>query len=306
MAVKDLHRWKDPEEELPHMSLAEHLDELRRRVLISVAALFVCWVAAFVYWKPIWHFVQRPYLEAATLQGLENPQLLSLDPGEGFLTVLKLAFLVGFVAASPVVLWQMWGFVSAGLYRHEKRVVRVFFPVSMVLFALGCVLAYQILIPFGFRFLIGWNVSEMGISSGFRAQTYVSTCLMMVFGMAFMFELPLVMLFLQATGIVQRKTFQKGWRIAVVLAFVIGMFLTDPSPVTQVMMALPIVGLYFMGIWGGRFVGEDRETFRWYKAWPLVLGLAVLVAMLVFSDEINQWSSDLFGGAPAPAPKPPP
>ncbi len=288
----------DPSSDLPRMTLGEHLDELRGRLMRSVVAVVAAMLASFFAWRPIWEFVRQPYVRAARMQGIENAQLLSVDPGEGFLSILKLCFLVGVVVASPVVLWQMWGFIAAGLYKHERRIVRVFFPVSMALFALGVVMAYVILIPFGMRFLIGWNVDMQGVASEFRIQTYISTCLTMVFGMALLFELPLVMLFLQATNMVSQKTFWKGWRIAVLLAFVVGMFLTDPSPVTQVLMAVPVVGLYFLGCWGGSFVGEDRKAFRWYHAWPLVLGAVLIALMLAFADDINV---SLFGVADEPA-----
>jgi sec-independent protein translocase protein TatC len=275
------------------MTLSEHLDELRNRLLVSIAALFVCMVVAFVFWKPVWHFFLVPFQEAARLQGIEDPRLWSLDPGEGFLTVLKVCFLAGLVVASPVVLWQMWGFIAAGLYRHERRIVRTFFPISLGLFLTGVVLAYLVLIPFGLRFLIGWNL-DMGVGSEFRIQTYVSTCLTMVFGMALLFELPLVMLFLQATDLVRRETFRKGWRVAVLLAFIVGMFLTDPSPVTQVLMAVPVVGLYFLGVWGGRYVGPDRRQFRWWHAWPIALGIALVVFLLMYADAINDWATRVF------------
>ncbi|MFV1958892.1 MAG: twin-arginine translocase subunit TatC [Planctomycetota bacterium] len=284
------------EDDLPRMTLAQHLDELRTRVARALLALVVAMVVAFIFWHPIWNFVKQPFLEAARLQGIHDPQLMSIDPGEGFLGTVKLAFLAGAVLAGPVVLWQLWGFVAAGLYPHERRIVRFFFPVSLGLFALGVVLAYMVLIPFGFRFLIGWNV-QMGVTTEFRIDTYVSTCLTMVFGMAVLFELPLVMLFLQAADLVQPATFKKGWRIAVLIAFVVGMFLTDPSPVTQVMMAMPVVGLYFLGIYGGKFVGPDRKTFRWYHAWPLVLGTGIVVLLLVYADDVNAWSSRFFGAS---------
>jgi len=278
----------DPSNELPRMTLAEHLDELRTRILRSVAALLAAMLGSFFAWRSIWIFTVKPYQDAVTRLGHPDAQLQSLDPGEGFLSILKLCFLAGVVLASPVVLWQMWGFIAAGLYKHERRLVRIFFPISLGLFVVGVVMAYVVLIPFGLRFLIGWNLDMPTVATEFRIETYISTCLMMVFGMALLFELPLVMLFLQATNIVSRKTFWKGWRVAVLVAFIVAMFLTDPSPVTQILMALPVVGLYFLGCWGGSFVGEDRKTFRWYHAWPLVLGAAVILLLLIFADDLNR------------------
>jgi sec-independent protein translocase protein TatC len=282
-------------EDMPRMSLPEHLDELRNRLLRATAAVVAGMLLSFLYWKELMTFVMKPFLDAGRRVGLEDPQLLSLAPAAGFVAVLKLCFLCGIVLVSPVVLWQMWGFVSAGLYKHEKSAVRVFFPVSIGLFFLGAVAAYLLLIPFGLRFLMSWNV-ELGVASNFSVSEYISSCLTAIFGMGLVFELPLVMLFLQATDIVQRETFAKNWRWAVLLAFVVGMLLTDPSPVTQILMAMPVVGLYFLGVWSGRFVGEDAETFRLWKAWPLVIASVAFAAMLLYADQLNDWAAEIFGG----------
>ena len=284
----------NPESGLPRMTLSAHLDELRARLFRSVIAIVVAMVGAFFFYKELMVFVTRPFVESAALVGLPDAKLIAIAPGEGFLQVLKLCFICGAVAVSPLVLWQMWGFIAAGLYKNERRYVRLFFPVSLLLFALGIVAAYMLLIPFGMRFLIGWN-QVLDLETKFRLSEYLSTCLTMVFGMGLVFQLPLVMLFLQATQIVSRSSFQKGWRWAVLLAFVLGMVLTDPSPVTQILMAMPVVSLYFLGIWGGRFVGEKAETFRLYKAWPLVIAAVAFAAMLFYADELNDWAAKAFG-----------
>ncbi|MDJ0523309.1 MAG: twin-arginine translocase subunit TatC [Planctomycetota bacterium] len=284
----------DPELDMPRMTLPEHLDELRRRILLSVIAIVIGMVASFFFYKQLWDFIRVPFDDAVVAATGELKSVTAIDPGEGFLQVLKLCFITGIVFVSPIVLWQLWGFIAAGLYSHERRYVRIFFPVSMVLFVMGLVVAYMLLIPFGMRFLIGWN-EALDIETDFRMSAYLSTCLTMLFGMGLIFQLPLVMLFLQASGIVARKTFIAGWRWAVVLAFVVGMVLTDPSPVTQLVMAIPVVGLYFLGIWGGRFAGENAETFRWWKAWPVVLALLGFAAMLVYRDELNELAVDMFG-----------
>ena len=287
----------NPEDDLPRMTLSEHLEELRGRLFRSVIAIVAAMVVAFLFYEEIFVAAKQPFVDVMTRHGL-TPSLHALEPGEGFIQVLKIVFLVGMVSVSPYVLWQMWGFIAAGLYDNEKRQVRIFFPVSIVLFALGLMVAYFILIPFGFNFLVGIELqleNEVSIS----LSSYISTSLTMLFAMGFLFELPLVMMFLQGAGVVERKTFVKGWRFAVLLSVVVGMLLTDPSPVTQLMMAIPIVGLYFMGIWGGRFVGEDAERFTILKAWPIVLAAAAFLALLVYREPINEWSMDLFGAGAA-------
>lgn len=300
----------DPEQVLPRMSLPEHLHELRARVLRSVLAILVGMIVAFCFHDELWAFFTKPYFESAAASGVKDASLQALAPGEGFLGKLKVCFLAGLLFVSPFVLWQMWGFISAGLYEHERRWVRIFFPVSIVLFGLGLIAAYVLLIPFGLRFLINWD-EGMNVESKFAVAKYISTCVTMLFAMGFVFQLPLLMLFLQGTGMVARKTLLEGWRWAVILSFVLGMMLTDPSPITQLMMAIPVVGLYFLGLWAGRFVGEESEEFKPWKAWPLALGALVFAALLFFAEDLNNWISDKGPGKPeatAPAddaPKPP-
>jgi sec-independent protein translocase protein TatC len=207
---------------------------------------------------------------------------------------MKLSLLLGLVGTAPYWLSQMWGFVSAGLYPNERRVVRVFFPVSIVLFALGCAFAYLLVLPVGMRFLIAWN-SNLDLQANFAIGLYLSMCLMLVAGMGIAFELPLLMLFLQATGIVERATFARSWRLAVLGAFVISMIVTpDPTPVSQCLMAVPLVGLYVLGVWGGRFVGEGRRRFTVWQSWPLVLAAAAMTAMLWFRHDLSSAATRLF------------
>lgn len=279
---------------MPRMSLVEHLVELRSRLFKAFLALVVAMGVAFVHWEEVKDFVMEPYKVAARAQGVPDAKLSVIDPGDGFITVMKLCFLAGFILASPVVLWQLWGFVAAGLYANERRAVRIFFPFGLGLFALGLVTAYLLLIPFGLSWLIGFNVHSLGAKTEFSVASYTSLCVSLVFAMGLSFQLPLVMMFLQGAGIVQRATFKKYWRHAVVGAFVVGMILTaDPSPVTQTLMAIPLCGLYVLGIWGGRFVGSEKERFRWWKAWPVYLGLAAFIALLVFNKQLVAWWNSL-------------
>jgi sec-independent protein translocase protein TatC len=279
---------------MPRMSLTEHLVELRVRLVKAALALVVGMGVSFWNWAAVKDFVMEPYVTAARGAGLPDARLSVLDPGDGFLAVMKLCFLVGFVLASPVVIWQLWGFIAAGLYENERRAVRLFFPVALGLFALGVVSAYLLLIPFGLAWLIDFNVHSLGANSEFSVASYTSLCVSLVFAMGLSFQLPLVMLFLQGSGIVQRATFKRYWRHAVVGAFVVGMILTaDPSPVTQTLMSIPLCGLYMLGIWGGRFVGDGKERFRWWKAWPVYLGLALFVALLLYNKELVAWWNSL-------------
>lgn len=285
----------DPADSLPRMTLSEHLDELRRRVVRSALALLAGMVVAFVFYKDLFQFVSAPFREAVKDAGGDvASHLAALAPLEAFITVMKLCFLTGVVATAPYVLAQMWGFIAAGLYDHEKKAVRTFFPVSVVLFAFGCAMAYLMILPVGLRFLIGFS-HGLDVTTNFGVGDYLSLLLSLIFGMGLAFQMPLVILFLEATGIVDRETFARNWRIAVLSAFVVSMVVTpDPTPVSQVLMAVPLVGLYFLGVWGGRFVGEGRERFSWWKAWPLALAVATFVLLFVYRRDLSSLAGRMF------------
>lgn len=284
----------DPEDNLPRMSLSDHLDELRRRVVRAAIALVVGMVVAFCFYKDLVWFVTEPFREAVREAGGAPSQLQSLSPLDGFVSVMKLAFLTGLVTTAPYVLAQMWGFVAAGLYPREKKAVRLFFPVSVGLFALGCATAFVMILPIGLRFLMSFS-KGVGWATNYAIGDYLSLLLSLVFGMGLAFQMPLLILFLQATGMVERATFAKSWRIAVLGAFVVTMIVTpDPTPVSQVIMAIPLIGLYFLGVWGGRFVGEDHEKFTWWKAWPLLLTLLAMFSILFFGRDLARAAGRLF------------
>jgi sec-independent protein translocase protein TatC len=285
---------RDPEEDLPRMTLGEHLDELRTRLVRAAVALSVGVVVALVFYKPIFHVAVEPYREAMRELGSRG-DLQALSPLDTFIEVMKLAFIVAAVATGPYILWQMWGFVAAGLYPHERRGVRVFFPVSLAFFALGVLTAFLVILPIGMRFLISFG-QGLEIRNDFGVGPYLSLCLSLLFGMGLAFQLPLVLLFLQATGIVERETLARGWRLATLAAFVLAMILTpDPSPVSQILMATPLVALYGLGVYGGRFVGENRVRFRWWHAWPAIVLVGALVALFVFRRDLIGLANRLFG-----------
>lgn len=289
----------DVDSDLPRMTLGEHLDELRRRVVRASLALAAGIVVAFVFHAELFQFVKEPYdraiVDTAPSGSVQAPGgMQGLGPTDGFMSSMKLAFIAALVLTSPYVLLQLWGFVAAGLYPHERRGVRVFFPISLGLFGLGCFFGYLIVLPVGMRFLIRWNL-HLGLTSQFGVSQYLSLVLALLFGLGLAFELPLLMLFLQSTGIVERATFARQWRIAVLTAFILAMILTpDTSPVSMTIVAIPLVALYFLGVWGGRFVGDDKVPFRPWHVWPLLLLLGGMGALFWFRDPIYHWASTLF------------
>jgi sec-independent protein translocase protein TatC len=175
-------------------------------------------------------------------------QLTTLNASEAFLIYLKAAMLTGVIFASPMIFREIWGFVAAGLYPHERRYVHIFLPFSLGLFLAGVLMAFFIAFPPVLKFLLGFN-QFLGISPEPRIEEWLSFVLFLPLAFGIGFQLPLVMLFVNRIGLVSVATFRKQWRIAILTIFVIAMILTpSPDVYSMSLMALPMTLLYFGGI----------------------------------------------------------
>lgn len=174
---------------------------------------------------------------------------VTLNVQEAFLTYMKVAFISGFVLASPWVFYQMWLFVAAGLYPHERKYVYMFLPMSIGLFFAGVAFCFYGVFPTVLDFLLGFN-ERMGISPQIRISEYISFAVMLplVFGISF--QLPLVMLFLQKVSIFQVKDYREKRRMAILVIAVLSMMLTPTTdPMTMFLMMAPLLLLYEVGIY---------------------------------------------------------
>ena len=178
---------------------------------------------------------------------LTKTRLQSLSAHESFVIWLKAGLIAGLVIASPWIFWQIWSFVAAGLYPHEKGFVYVFMPFSIVLFIGGACMAFFLVFKPVLGFLFSFN-KTMNIDPDPRIGEWLSFVLILPLGFGVAFQLPLVMLFLNRLGIVKVETFAKKWRMAVLIIFVTSMFLTPADPISMLMMAGPLTVLYFLGI----------------------------------------------------------
>lgn len=180
---------------------------------------------------------------------------------EPFMIWLKAAFVVAIVVASPGIFYHLWQFVSSGLYPHERRYVYFFLPTSLLLFWSGACLAFFVIFQMVIDFLLDFNAS-MGIGASPRLTEYMSFALFLPLGFGIAFQLPLVMLVLERLGIVTAETYLKQWRIAVLVIAFISMILTPAEISSMVGMAVPLVGLYFLGIAMCRYLPRSSMQGR--------------------------------------------
>ena len=175
-------------------------------------------------------------------------QLKSFNASEPFMIYLKAAMLTGVILASPMIFREIWLFIAAGLYPHERRYVHIFLPFSIGLFLAGVLMAFFVAFPPVLKFLLSFN-QFLGISPEPRIEEWLSFVLFLPLAFGIGFQLPLVMLFVNRIGLVSVATFRKQWRIAILTIFVIAMILTpSPDVYSMSLMALPMTVLYFGGI----------------------------------------------------------
>ncbi len=231
--------------------LTEHLAELRKRLFRLLIGWAVGTAAAWEFKERIFGFILEPATRA-----LGDGQLQAIAPTEIFFTYLKSALLAGFILALPIVFWQIWAFVAPGLYDKEKRVAVPFVVVSTILFVTGCAFGHQIVFPVMFAFFQGYE-SEFVVAAWTMREVFaLTTRLFLAFGIAF--QLPVLVVFLALAGIVTARQLFSWSPYAVLFAFVAAALLTPADVVSQVFLAVPLVGLYFLGI-AAAFVFAPRR-----------------------------------------------
>lgn len=180
-----------------------------------------------------------------TVKRFEKPVTYKVE--EAFMTYIKVSMVAGLVLTSPWVFYQIWQFVAAGLYPHERKYVHVYLPMSIGLFVLGAVFCFYFVFPIVLDFLISFN-KWLGIEIQPRLSEYISLVLMLPVMFGISFQLPLIMLFLERIGIMSVDGYKQNWRMAVLIIAIASMLLTPSDPTSMMLMMVPLVFLYFGGI----------------------------------------------------------
>jgi len=273
------------EVEASRMTLGEHLDELRRRLIRSTIAILVAFMACWAFRVELDDIVQRPYKRAAAalnvelveraeaaiaregadadewmnwyeqagypeLKVLRNDRVISEHmkgdaAAAGFFYFLKVCFYFALFIGGPVLLWQMWAFVAAGLYRHEKVVIHRYFPISVGLFFAGVLFGYFVLIPNALYFLALQTLESIQWYES--VNNYWTFLVALTLALGAVFQLPIIMLSLARLGLVDPKVYGKYRPHMIVGSLIVGALITPPDPFTQMMMAVPIAVLYEIG-----------------------------------------------------------
>ena len=240
--------------ELPGMSLMEHLGELRKRLIHAVYYLIGGFVVAYLFHVRLYNYVQRPVTDL----GLK---LNFTHPTDGLNLYLKTALLGGAILASPFILYQLWLFISPGMYSNEKRYVVPFMAATIGLFLAGAWFGYHWVLPGAIKVL----VLDFGkkFNPILTIEDYTQFFLAVILGLGICFELPILIFFLSLFGIVDAKFLLKHIRYAILVIFLISAIICPlPDPFSMILFASPMLVLYFLGVGVAFFVHPSRRKAK--------------------------------------------
>ena len=262
MAPKDAITDDDPINDKP-MPLLEHLVELRRRLLWSAVAFFLCFFVCYHFSGQIYSFLAQPLADILDEKGGANRHLIFTQLYEAFFTYLKVAFFAAAFVSFPVVATQVYLFVAPGLYRSEKRAMLPFLVATPFLFVLGGALAYYFVFPAAFRFFLSFESNNgaggLPVELEAKVSEYLSLVMKLVFAFGVAFQLPVLLTLLAKVGIVSSAGLRKYRRYAYVGMFIVAAIITPPDVVTQTGLALPLIALYEISI----------QTAKWVETKPV-------------------------------------
>jgi sec-independent protein translocase protein TatC len=246
-------------EAMPAMSFLEHLEELRRRIIYCIVAVAAGFFACWGYADNIFSLMERPIMEALHRNGMAE-KLVYLNPTEPFNLYLKIGALAGLFVASPFVLYQVWMFISPGLYRREKRYVFPFMFSTVGLFVAGGYFGYKLVYPAALDFLIGYGKQFQPMIT---IHEYTDLFLTVILGLGLVFELPILVFFLALMGVVTAGWMWRNVRYSILVIFVIAAILTPTTDILNMcIFAAPMIVLYLGSIGIAWFVHPKQRKAR--------------------------------------------
>lgn len=239
------------DEKLP---FTEHLEELRKRIIICLLSIGIGCAISYAFAKSIFNFLAKPLHNALPPGG----SLIFTNPTEAFTTYLKTAFISGIFLAIPVILYQLWEFITPGLYEKEKKYLTPFVLISSFLFIAGASFGYFFVLPPAFHYLMGFASNSIHALPSMREYFNFASKLLLAFGI--IFEVPILIFFLSKVGIVNYKMLCKFQKYAIILSFFLGAILTPgPDVFSQFMMTIPLLTLYEISILIARVFGKKTN-----------------------------------------------
>ena len=243
-------------------SFVGHLTELRSRLIKSFVFLIFLFIVCYFFSTEIYRFLVQPYANAVLSENLDR-RLIFTALHEAFLTYLKVAFFAAFFISSPFFLTQLWKFIAPGLYKNEKKALLPYLISTPILFLLGGLLVYYLVMPLAIKFFLSFETmgssSSLPIQLEAKVNEYLSLIMRLIFAFGISFQLPILLNLLARIGVVNSNYLKKTRRYVVVIIFTVAAILTPPDPITQVGLAIPLLLLYELSIITVRFTERKKN-----------------------------------------------
>lgn len=236
------------------LSLIDHLLELRTRLIRCVIAVGLCMIALLPFARKLYSLVSEPLVSRLP----EGASMIAIDVVSPVFAPFKLAMILAILIAMPYIIYQAWAFVAPGLYQHEKRIARPLLIAATVLFYLGCLFAYFVVMPVIFAFITG--IAPDGVAVMTDISRYLDFVLIMFLAFGLSFEVPVITVVLVAIGVVTPEGLVRARGYVVVAVFFVAMLITPPDMISQTLLALPVWALYELGIVFSRMVRASEAT----------------------------------------------
>ena len=245
-------------------SFTSHFIELRSRLLNSLIFIFIVFVISYIFAEQIYNFLVEPYAKAVRDEQISR-RLIFTALHETFITYIKVAFFAAIFLGSPVLLIQIYKFIAPGLYKNEKRAILPYLISTPILFLLGGLLVYFLVMPLAIKFFLSFeslgSSTSLPIQLEAKVNEYLSLVMRLIFAFGISFQLPILLNLLARIGIVNSDYLRTRRRYVIVIIFALAAILTPPDPITQVGLAIPLLLLYELSIFTVKFteIKKDKD-----------------------------------------------